>query len=88
MEMAFISEEDIMQVVEGLIAALFRELLEIEVPRPFPRLTYRECMDRFGLDRPDLRFGLGLRDLTDLVQGHANFASSGRWWTRAGWSRP
>ena len=68
MEMAFISEEDIMRVVEGLIAALFKELLEIEVPRPFPRLTYRECMDRFGLDRPDLRFGLGLRDLTDLMK--------------------
>ena len=68
MEMAFISEEDIMRVVEGLIAALFKELLEIEVPRPFPRLTYRECLDRFGLDRPDLRFGLGLRDLTDLMK--------------------
>ena len=68
MEMAFISEEDIMRVVEGLIAALFKELLEIEVTPPFPRLTYQECMDRFGLDRPDLRFGLELRDLTDLVK--------------------
>jgi aspartyl-tRNA synthetase len=68
MEMAFIAEEDIMRVVEGLIAALFKELLAIEVPRPFPRLTYRECLDRFGLDRPDLRFGLGLRDLTDLMK--------------------
>ncbi|MCL4501963.1 MAG: aspartate--tRNA ligase [Deltaproteobacteria bacterium] len=68
MEMAFITEEDIIRVVEGLIAALFKELLEIEVPRPFPRLTYRECMDRFGLDRPDMRFGMGLRDLTDLMK--------------------
>ncbi len=68
LEMAFISEEDVMQVVEGLMVALFKELLEIEVSRPFPRLTYQECLDRFGLDRPDMRFGLGLRDLTDLMK--------------------
>ncbi|HSR13897.1 MAG TPA: aspartate--tRNA ligase [Thermodesulfobacteriota bacterium] len=71
MEMAFISEEDIMRVVEGLMAVLFKELLDIEVSPPFPRLTYQGCMDRFGLDRPDLRFGLELKDLTDLVKDTA-----------------
>ena len=68
LEMAFITEADVYQVVEGLMAALFRELLGVEAPLPFPRLTYRECLDRFGLDRPDLRFGLELQDLTDLVR--------------------
>jgi len=68
LEMAFITEADVFQVVEGMMAALFRELLGVEAPLPFPRLTYRESLDRFGLDRPDLRFGLELRDLTDLVR--------------------
>ena len=68
MEMAFITEEDIYRVVEGLIAALFRELKGIDLTTPFPRLTYQECLDRFGLDRPDTRFGLELKDVTDLVR--------------------
>jgi aspartyl-tRNA synthetase len=68
MEMAFITEEDIYQIVEGMIAALFKELKGIELTRPFPRMTYQECMDRFGLDRPDTRFGLELKDITDLVE--------------------
>ncbi len=68
LEMAFITEADVFRVVEGLMAALFRELLGVEAPLPFPRLTYRECLDRFGLDRPDLRFGLELQDLTDLLR--------------------
>ena len=68
LEMAFITEADVYRVVEGMMAALFRELLGVEAPLPFPHLTYRECLDRFGLDRPDLRFGLELQDLTDLVR--------------------
>ena len=68
LEMAFITEEDVYRVVEGLMATLFQELLEVKVSRPFPRLTYQECLDRFGLDRPDLRFGLELKDLTDLAK--------------------
>ena len=67
MEMAFITEADIMNAVEGLMAALFRELKGIDLARPFPCLTYQECLDRFGLDRPDTRFGLELKDITDLV---------------------
>jgi aspartyl-tRNA synthetase len=68
LEMAFVTEEDIFQVVEGLITAMFRELLAAELPRPFPRLTYQQCLERFGLDRPDPRFGLELREVTDLVR--------------------
>jgi len=67
MEMAFITEEDIMRVVEGLMKALFQEMMGIKLQPPFPRLTYRECMDRFGLDRPDPRFGLELHEITDLI---------------------
>jgi aspartyl-tRNA synthetase len=66
-EMAFITEADIMHVVEGLMVALFRDLMGIDLKPPFPRLTYQECLDRFGLDRPDTRFGLELKDITDLV---------------------
>ncbi len=68
LEMAFITEEDVCQVVEGLISALFKEMLGVELVRPFPRLTHEECLDRFGLDRPDPRFGLELKEITDLAR--------------------
>jgi aspartyl-tRNA synthetase len=68
LEMSFISEEDVFRVVEGLMAALFRELLELEVELPFPRLAYQECLARFGLDRPEVRFGLELQEVTDLAR--------------------
>ncbi len=68
LEMAFITEADVFKVVEGLITALFTELLGVELELPFPRLTFKECLDRFGLDRPDPRFGLELKDITDLVK--------------------
>ena len=55
-------------MVEGLITAVLAETVGVEVTRPFPRLTYRECMDRFGLDRPDLRFGLELKDVSHIVK--------------------
>jgi aspartyl-tRNA synthetase len=74
MEMAYITEEDVYAVVEGLITALFSQLLGIELAPPFPRLTYKDCMDRFGLDRPDMRFGLELKEVTDLI-GASEFRS-------------
>jgi aspartyl-tRNA synthetase len=68
LEMAFITEADVYRVVEGLIVALFGELKGVQLATPFPRLTYRECLDRFGLDRPDTRFGLELKEVSDLVR--------------------
>jgi aspartyl-tRNA synthetase len=67
MEMSFITEEDIYAVVEGLMAVLFQEVLDLQVSPPFPRLTYADCISRFGVDRPDRRFGLELVEVTDLV---------------------
>src|SRR5713226_3524966 len=69
MEMSFVQPEDVMQVVEGMITLLFKELKGIELERPFVQLTWREAMDRFGSDKPDMRFGLELRDVTGALRG-------------------
>jgi aspartyl-tRNA synthetase len=68
LEMAFTDEEGVMAVVEGLMAALFKEVMERPIALPLPRLEYREAMDRYGTDRPDLRFGMDIVDITDLVK--------------------
>jgi aspartyl-tRNA synthetase len=68
MEMSFVQPQDVMQVVEGMMALLFKELKDIEVQRPFRRLTWLEAMGRFGSDKPDLRFGLELVDFTDALR--------------------
>jgi aspartyl-tRNA synthetase len=68
MEMSFVQAEDVMAVVEGLMSLLFKELKGIELDRPFPRLTWDEAMARFGSDKPDTRFGLELKDFTDLLR--------------------
>lgn len=67
-EMSFVSEEDVFRVADGMIAALWSDVLGVELATPFPRLTYREAMDRYGTDKPDLRFGMEFQDLTDLLQ--------------------
>jgi aspartyl-tRNA synthetase len=67
-EMSFIEEDDIFRVGEGMIAALWREILGIELERPFPRLTYREAMARYGTDKPDIRFGLEFQDVSELLR--------------------
>ena len=64
MEMSFIHEDDIYVLIEELISKLFKQILGLEIPTPFPHLTYEEAMNRYGTDRPDLRFGLEIRDLT------------------------
>lgn len=68
LEMSFVGEEDVMGVAEGMIKTLFKEVLGRDVAVPFQRLPYREAMDRFGLDKPDLRFGLELKDVSDIVK--------------------
>ena len=65
-EMSFITPEDLYEVMEGLMARVWKELKGVELPLPFPRMSYREAMDRFGSDRPDIRFGMELCDVTEI----------------------
>ncbi|MEX0906767.1 MAG: aspartate--tRNA ligase [Gemmatimonadota bacterium] len=67
-EMSFIAEEDVFRVGEGLMAALWREILGVDLPTPFPRLTYADALERYGTDKPDLRFGMPFIDVTDMLR--------------------
>lgn len=67
LEMSFVDEQDVQKLTEEMIAYLFKELLNIELEIPFPQLTYREALERYGTDRPDLRFGLELVDVSSLL---------------------
>ena len=71
-EMSFADEEDIWEVTEGLMRKIFKEIKNIELPK-FPRLTYNECMKRFGSDKPDTRFNMELQDITNLFT-NTNFS--------------
>ena len=68
MEMSFVGEEDLMAISEGMMARLFKDVVDQSLTRPFPRLTYTEAMDRYGLDKPDTRFDLQLKDISDIVK--------------------
>ncbi len=67
METSFLEEEDLFDIVERMIADVMENIFELHVPRPFKRLTYSEAMELYGLDKPDLRFGLVLTDITSIV---------------------
>lgn len=69
MEMSFVTEEDIIGLIEGLIQHVFSEALGEQLNPPFTRLTYEDAMERFGTDRPDTRFGLEMVDITDIAAG-------------------
>ena len=73
LEMSFVSEDDVMNICEGLLQKLWKEVLDIDLPAHFERLSWDEAMARFGSDKPDTRFGLELMDVTDAVRG-AGFA--------------
>ena len=68
LEMSFADEEAVMSLIEGLMAELFEKILGMTLALPIARLEYREAMERFGTDRPDLRFGLEIQDVTELVR--------------------
>jgi len=67
LEMSFVHEGMVYDLIEGWLGSLYKELSGVELPRPFPRIAYAEAMERYGTDRPDLRFGLELVNLTDIV---------------------
>ena len=66
--MSFVDVEDIYAIAEGYVKRLFKEALDVDIPTPLPRYTYKECMERFGSDKPDMRFGMELIDITDEVK--------------------
>ena len=68
LEMSFVEEDDVIEITEGIIASVFKETIGVDVNPPFKRITYQEALDRFGSDKPDMRFGLELKKLTDIVQ--------------------
>ena len=69
-EMAFVEQEDVLQTFEGLIQHLFREVRGVELDAQFPRMTYAEAMEKYGSDKPDIRFGMEFNDLTEKAQGN------------------
>jgi len=69
LEMSFVTREDVIGVAEDIVATLWGEIAGYQVPRPLPRMTYADAMARFGSDKPDLRFGVELTDLTEYFAG-------------------
>lgn len=68
LEMSFVDVEDILEMNEGFVKRLFKEVLDVDIPLPLPRLTYKEAMERYGSDKPDTRFGMEIQDISDLVE--------------------
>ncbi|MBD3249877.1 aspartate--tRNA ligase [Candidatus Woesearchaeota archaeon] len=68
LEMSFVEQEDILKLSEGLIRHIWKKVLDIDIEKNIPRITYKEAMDKYGSDKPDLRFGLELIDVTDIVK--------------------
>ena len=69
MELSFVDIDDVIDVNERLLQAMFKEILGVDIPLPMPRMTWQEAMDRFGSDKPDTRFGMELIDVTKVVEG-------------------
>lgn len=67
LEMSFVDQGDVLDMVEGLMRKIWKEILDLDIPNPLPRMTYKECMLRYGSDRPDLRFGMELIDISDIA---------------------
>ena len=78
LEMSFATEEDIMAMNEGFIKRVFKEVLDVDIPTPLPRITFREAMERYGSDKPDTRYGMEITDLSALVKscGFSVFTSA------------
>lgn len=68
-EMSFVGRDDVMTIMEGMIGRVFKEGIDVDIPQSLPRMTYAEALDRYGVDNPDLRFGLELVELTEIVKG-------------------
>lgn len=69
LEMSFVDTDDVIEIQEGFLKKLMKEVKGMDIETPFPRITYKEAMERFGSDKPDTRFGFELKDIKDLVAG-------------------
>ena len=69
-EMSFVEREDILVTFEGLVKTLFKNILGIGYEKPFPRISYRDAMEYYGSDKPDIRFGMKMHTVTEMVKGH------------------
>jgi aspartyl-tRNA synthetase len=69
MELSFVDVDDVIEVNERLLAKIFKDVLDVDVQLPIRRMTWQEAMDRFGSDKPDLRFGIELKDISEVVKG-------------------
>ncbi len=76
-EMSFVDEDDILALTERLMAAVMRDVMDLKIETPFPRITYNEAMERYGCDKPDIRFGMEIFDVTDSLRGTAFKVFSG-----------
>lgn len=69
-EMSFVEQEDVLQMFEGLVKHIFKYVKNIDFPEPFVRMTWKDAMEKYGSDKPDIRFGMEFQDLTSLAKGH------------------
>ncbi|MBO4916378.1 MAG: aspartate--tRNA ligase [Bacteroidales bacterium] len=69
-EMSFVEQEDVLNMFEGMMRSMFRNALGVEIPDPLPRMSWYDAMDYYGSDKPDIRFGMKIHEVTDLVKGH------------------
>ena len=72
-EMSFVEQEDVLNLFEGMMRHLFKTIHNFDIPDPMPRITWYDAMDNYGSDKPDIRFGMKIHEVTALAQGH-NFA--------------
>ena len=68
LEMSFVDVEDVLEMVEGFVKRIFNDVLEIDIPTPLPRMTYKEAMEKYGSDKPDTRYAMEITDLSDIVK--------------------
>ena len=68
LEMSFVERDDVFQIAEGYVSRLFREVLDVEIPTPLPRMRYDDAMNDYGSDKPDTRFDMKIKDISDIVE--------------------
>ena len=87
MELSFVDVDDVIDVNERFLAYLFKEVLDVDVKLPIQRITWQEAMDRFGSDKPDMRFGMELHDVSEVVKdcGFVVFKNALEAWRKCPW---